>query len=353
MLARRASVKLLYNSKDISADITPYLEQLTFTDNTTSADDLQITLHDLTGVWKNGWYPAKGSTLKCTIITDDWIEEGKKQELYCGQFHIDEITAQGPNETITIKALSTPVGVTGESSKGAGMRHERKTKAWENTTLKTIAQEVADGSGFSLYYEFPQNPKIDRYTQKEQSDLAMLQTIAYHYGGMAKVSDKKLIIYDMAERQKAEPVATISGKVKRTPGQISKGDLSSWSFTSSCADQYSACIISYYDPVRKRTYQATAYDREAEAGQVLRISQRVESQADAEALAKSHLQKANLSRATGRISLPGNVLMSAGNNITVEGFGSFDGTYQIDSATHTVNSSGYKTDISIHRGEKK
>ena len=51
--------------------------------------------------------------------------------------------------------------------------------------------------------------------------------------------------------------------------------------------------------------------------------------------------------------MPGSVVMSAGNNIEVNGFGVFDGVYQIDRATHTLNSGGYRTDISIHRGAKK
>lgn len=40
MIARSVSLRLLYNSRDISADIAPFLESFTFTDSFNSADDL-------------------------------------------------------------------------------------------------------------------------------------------------------------------------------------------------------------------------------------------------------------------------------------------------------------------------
>ena len=104
--ARRAALKLLYDSKDISEDLAPFLKSFSFTDSFEAADDLQITLADPMALWRNGWFPDKGATLKATLHVADWTDEGDTAELYCGQFFIDEITAQGPESTVTIKARS-------------------------------------------------------------------------------------------------------------------------------------------------------------------------------------------------------------------------------------------------------
>ena len=95
--ARRASLRLLYDSKDISADLAPYLKSFSFTDSFEAADDLQITLADPMALWRNGWFPDKGATLKATLRVADWTDEGDAAELYCGQFFIDEIKLQSQN----------------------------------------------------------------------------------------------------------------------------------------------------------------------------------------------------------------------------------------------------------------
>ena len=83
-------------------------------------------------LWRNGWFPDKGATLRATLRVADWTDEGDTAELYCGQFFIDEITAQGPESTVTIKARSTPVGSKKESSGGDAMR-TKKTRACTRT----------------------------------------------------------------------------------------------------------------------------------------------------------------------------------------------------------------------------
>lgn len=358
MKARRASARLLYDTVNISKDIAPFLKSLTFSDNFEQADDLQVTLADPSGLWRTDWYPTKGAALEATILQSDWDEPGDTAELYCGQFFIDEITAQGPDETVTIKARSVPVGTKEEAAGGEIMRRD-KNRTWENTTLKTIAAQIADEAKLELHFKLAEDILYKSRKQEKMSDLAFLQRLGYEDGGdfRVKVSDKKLVIASAAELEKDPPVAAAERAAKedaaRVVGSTVKGQISSWSFTSSANQQYRACTVSYYDAEAKQTYRATVQADDQETGQTLILCQRAESQADAERIARARLRQATMGVVKGDLAMIGDIRMVAGVNIDVKGFGMFDGKYFIDSATHTVDGSGgYKTSLRIHRGQE-
>ena len=356
--ARRATLKLLYENKDISADLAPYLKSFSFTDNFEAADDLQITLADPMALWRNGWFPDKGETLKATLRVADWTEEGDTAELYCGQFFIDEITAQGPESTVTIKARSAPVGNRKNPSGGDAMR-TKKTRAWEATTLKTIAAQIAAEAKVTLYFNLAQDISYQRRDQKEQSDLAFLQRLGWEDGGdfRVKLTDKKLIIASQSDLEKTPSAVTVKppdGKGNDgSSAAAGPGRLSTWSFTSSANRQYRACKVSWYDARKKKKYAATVQAGEQETGQTLVVNERCESQADAQRIARARLKQANMATVKGSLSMIGDVRMSAGLNIDLSGFGVFDGKYFIDTATHTVDGSGYKTALTVHRGKER
>lgn len=356
--ARRAALKLLYDSTDISEDLAPFLKSFSFTDSFEAADDLQITLADPMALWRNGWFPDKGATLKATLRVADWTDEGDTAELYCGQFFIDEITAQGPESTVTIKARSTPVGSKKNASGGDAMR-TKKTRAWEATTLKTIAAQIAAEANVKLYFNLAQDISYQRRDQKEQSDLAFLQRLGWEDGGdfRVKLTDKKLIIASQADLEKAASAAKVKPPESGAKTAASAADmaarLSTWSFTSSANRQYRACKVSWYDARKKKNYSATVQAGTQETGQTLVVNQRCESQADAERIARSRLRSANMATVKGSLTMIGDVRMSAGLNIDLEGFGVFDGKYFIDTATHTVDGGGYKTSLQIHRGKDR
>lgn len=86
---------------------------------------------------------------------------------------------------------------------------------------------------------------------------------------------------------------------------------------------------------------------------VLEINQRVESQADAERLAKKKLAAANKREVTASIKLLGDIRFSATQNIELEDFGAFDGKYTIEKVTHSISGSGgFVTTLDLHMGNK-
>ena len=86
-----------------------------------------------------------------------------------------------------------------------------------------------------------------------------------------------------------------------------------------------------------------------DSGQVYVLKRRCTSLADAELLAKAKLRQLNARQLTGSLSMIGDPLMCAGSVIKLLGFGSFDGNFIIEKATHTMSNSGYVTSIDVRR----
>jgi phage protein D len=332
MQARRARLKLLYDNKDISADLVPYLLSFSYTDHASGkADDLQIRLEDRQGLWTGDWWPDKGATLKATLITEHWTEQDKTEELPLGMFEIDEIEGSSSPSTITIKALSVP--------ESASLRGEEKTKSWEAVTLSKIAGEIATNAGLSLFYDTDDDPEHDRIEQTEQSDLAFLQKTCEDAGLSLKVSDRQIVIFDDEKYEAMEPVMTI----KRGQSWIL-----SHSFSTSTRDVFSACKVSYYNARTKKTYSYTyTAPNKLATGKTLVINERARSIGNAEKLAKKKLRKQNRGETKMSFSLLGDIRLLAACTVKVEGYGRLDGKYFIEEATHS--GSGYKVKVDLRR----
>ncbi|MEX3614146.1 MAG: hypothetical protein VB141_10450 [Burkholderia gladioli] len=85
------TVTVQYQKKDITAAITPYLIDVTYTDRSDGeSDSVEITVEDTDRRWQNAWYPTHGDTLTVAI--------GYAGEtlLPCGVFEIDEIELDAP-----------------------------------------------------------------------------------------------------------------------------------------------------------------------------------------------------------------------------------------------------------------
>lgn len=164
--ARRAELILSYNGFDLSLDVAKDLLDFTYTDAPPGElDDLQINLQDRNNLWQSpDWMPLPGDSLKAEIRTHHWEKEGEVKKLPLGDFEVDSFQLTGAPDTVSIKGVSLGVG--------SSIRQEKRTKAWEKATLKTIAGEIAKRAGLKLSYNAPVNPTYDRLDQTEVSDLA-------------------------------------------------------------------------------------------------------------------------------------------------------------------------------------
>lgn len=90
-------------------------------------------------------------------------------------------------------------------------------------------------------------------------------------------------------------------------------------------------------------------DPNKESGAVLEVNQEVNSQAEAERLAKKKLREKNREEYTGSFNTIGQPFLCAGETVEMIGFGTFSGKYIITQAKHDLSSSGFVTSIEIRR----
>lgn len=373
---RKTRLVLSYNDTDITHDISNFIESFSFTERAKNgeSDDLSITVENTTGVWSNGWFPERGATLTAQIITENWNQPNDYYVLDCGSFEIDDLTDSGPTSTFTIGALS--VGIT------SSIRGESHSKAWENFKLSGLVDEIAERHGFSVFFDSDYDPVIDRFDQKNESDLEFLLKAAEYIGVNIRLSHGKIIVYQERLYDAKEVSLTLS---KNADGFISH------SFRASSADIYSACQVQFLDSKTGKlvTYQYTPDGRsgvigkdssksggevridpktrmvittagnksanekneitEPKVGKVLKINRRCSNLAEAENLAKSSLRGKNSREITGSLTYVGNLYLRAGLTIGISGFGVWDySTWVIEAVSHSWSvSSGLETSIEI------
>ena len=338
--ARRVALSVLFQGNNISKDLNNYLISCSYTDNSKdNADDLNITIDDREGQWLK-WLQAdtllnvKGAEIACVIVYKNYNDTGKEKVLDCGTFEVDTVNIDGPPQKLTFKASAI-------AAKNK-IRVEKKTKAWEGYSLKGIAAEIAANAGMVLMYESGYVPSYVRQVQDNISDILFLKTLCNNAGISIKITSKTIVLYDQAEYEQKAAVYEID----RT-----KGGFISYSFSTSTNDtSYEKCHVTYTDPKTKKVIEATYTAPNAkEDGQTLEIKDvKVSSKEEALKVAEKGLRQKNKGEYEASLSLPGNPDLVAGVNITLKGFGPFDGKYIINKATHSITG-GYKTEINATR----
>ncbi|ANY69727.1 late control protein [Paenibacillus sp. BIHB 4019] len=337
MQARRAEVLIIYNGKDISADLAESLMDLSYTDNPSGQlDDLQITLEDKDRKWQGDWSPTIGDSITASLRTISWDKQNEVKTFPLGTFGVDSATLNGPPDTVQIKALSLPAGTTA--------RHEIRSKAWEKVRLKTIAGDIAKRAELTLLYEAPDNPIYDRLEQTEQADMPFLLDLCTKEGIAVKVAAGKLVLFDESVYEQKSTVATLTRGTDNVIG-YSFG----WSVTEAA---YRAAQLVYTTGEGKKKTEVKAVFTPPGApasGPVLKLNESVSSEAEALRVAKNRLREENKNYGKASLQLPGDIRMAAGLTINIVGWGRYDGKYIIESATHSVGSGGYSTSIEIRK----
>lgn len=371
-------LRLLFTEagKSVSEDILPDLLSFTYDDKETNeADEISLTLKDPTGKWASKWKPDGGEVVRAYIASGT-VDGKKGRELFCGKFFVDSLRTSGSPRVFEMRAVSIPMNTP--------IRRKMVTKAWEKKTLKGIAQEIAAAAKVKLLFDSKEDPSYDRQDQKAESNLKFLSRLCEDAGLSIKVTDSQIVIFDQAFYEKKKPVKTLT---------LGVSDILSWDFESQQSETYKSCTISYRNPKEKKkgssgsyvtgdfsdidkkavavasdddydinadpkkkvnpavmTYTYTYTDPDAEEnGQEYQVKKRATSLSEAKRIAKATLRKLNLRKMTGSLSLVGDTSLVAGVVINLKGFGSFDGAFIIESASHSVSTSGYVTSLSVRR----
>lgn len=330
---RKAEVEIEYEGVNISQDIAPFFISLTYSDHGTGlADDLQITLSDREGKWKDPWMPEDGDKINASIVLHNWYSEGSKHVFKCGTFSVDTLGFTGPPDFLDIKAISL--------SPASRLKNEDKTKSWEKVTLSQISSSITSAAGMKLMFE-TDDVYYDRIDQTEESDIAFLSRLARNEGISIKVTNDTIVIFDDRKYESIEPVRTL------TRGE---SDIKSYSFDRSTVDvAYSSCEVSYFDDNTKTKITGTFRDPNVKNGPVLKINERVSSIAEATRKARSRLRQKNKEAQKATFVVMGDIALVQGVTVMIKGFGKFDAKYFVETATQTVGRSGYQTSIELRK----
>ncbi len=324
---------LTYQQRNITHDIAPHLTSLTYSDRLTGeSDEIEIELEDTEGKWNGAWYPGHGDSLSLGF---GWRGAGIRT---IGRFEIDEVEPSGPPSSVNIRALAT------------GIRAPVRTiehKAYENTTLDQVAEQIAQRQGMTLVGSIEPIP-LDRLTQQE-SDLEFLRNLADQYDYAFKITGDRLVFHRVSELAKGSPVASFTLK-----------QLEDYRIRDQIRDVPSKVSVKHHDPATKKM---VAYDvqngetvavpssvtKSTTSADTRKKRKRSASAAESKAQAQAEQAKANRARTAGSISMMGAPFLMSGNVIALTAAGKLTGHYLITGARHTFSRSGYRSTLEVCR----
>lgn len=328
-ITKQAIVKVIWNKKDITADISKYIVSITYTDHEEGfADDISITCDNSTNIWFEDWYPAEGDTIELFMGYQNRL-------INCGLFEVDEITLSGTPDTIEIKAISAGI------SKSL---RTKNSKAFENLTLRQIALYFANKHGFKLIdtsNSMLNQINLDRKTQEDKTDMLFLSELAKEYGFLFNIKGDKLIFISYFDLDNTDSIK-----------EIDKTDISNYSLTDKTSGIAKKGLIKQTDPKTGNTVQWEAVDIiETKKTDVELFKGTVKTKAEAEAKVKGGLWNKNKFKQHGSINgLEGEPSLIAGVNFDLTGFGLGSGKYHIVTSSHTISGGSiYTTDLEIRK----
>ncbi|ARD47570.1 phage late control D family protein [Sporosarcina sp. P33] len=314
---RRTRVLIEYQGVDITTELEDYLSNFVFSDNEGRADEIQIDLQDKRKRWQKPWLPGDGDIIKATIKTYNWNKRNEVLRLRCGTFYVDDVSFKGPPDSVSIKAVSVPFA--------AGGKDTKRSRAWEDVSLNTIAGDIAVASKLALIYDAP-NVYYDRVDQSKETDLGFLKRLAKKEGLSIKVTNDQLVVYHQLTYEKKKAVRTI------TRGD---SDVLSWDFSKSAAEkQYKKVEITYFDAAKKKKVKYTYDVPDVAEGPTLKLNRRAKTIAEAKRWAIIEARNKNKNGKVGKLTMAGAIDLVQGLTIDIKNFGAFDGKYIIESCSH-------------------
>ncbi|HWO57695.1 MAG TPA: Cro/Cl family transcriptional regulator [bacterium] len=316
--------KVIYNSRDITADITPYVTHLTYTDHEHGqSDEVEITAEDREHRWKSAWYPDVSAWLEVEIGYAD----GRR--LRCGSFELDEIEFDGVPDTVRIKALATIITPKLRTHRSAG---------YDGKTLKGIVEEVAARNGLTVRGDI-EPIALDRVTQNHEKDLPFLVRLAEDFGYAFSARGKFLDFHRVADLEAAAPALTYR-----------RLDLKHFTLREKAEATYPEARVSYLDPDLKKLIQDRDDRDGIKTGDTHALLKRAKERGIAKKKAESHLHLKDKRQIAGSITVVGDTRLVAGINLVLQGLYRLDGKYHVTDSSHRLDrQGGYESEAELYR----
>ena len=331
METRRTEARVTIAGKDITQDIKDYLKDVSYTDVLEGeSNTAQITLHDRERLFIADWFPKRGDTAEISLEKKFWSEGDESVDF--GLFEIDEIdnkvSSSGNTAAIKLNSIANK----------SELRSIDKSRSWEKVKLSKIAKDLADEAGMELFFD-AEDVEIERAEQKETSNLKFLHKLCKDKGLCLRVSNNQVIIFDAEKYEAKDAIATFT---------YGDDKIISFSGKATISKIYKSAHVKYQHGKQAEKIDYTYTDEEKAEGMTLEINKRVESPAEAEKLAKKELRKKNQDEIKVQLTVIGDFIYLAGQNIELEDFGFYSGKYIIEKATHSVGK-GYSCNLELRR----
>ncbi|WP_152042263.1 phage late control D family protein [Salinigranum salinum] len=223
---------------------------------------------------------------------------------------------------------------------GYGLIHEMtrgtRSRSWDDATDSDVAREIASDHGFTdLTVESTdlERPKI---IQQGQSDYSFLEGLAER--NYFELFARRDAFEFGPPRQRSEPIATLRY------GE----SLDSFSPTINRAEQVGTVVVRGWDPATREPIVGRAEHGESSAAGTRVLEIPVGSTEEANRIAEADLNRTLQGEVEGSAETVGLPEIQAGEWVRLEGTGErFTGNYYVESATHTLGASGYRTTFQI------
>lgn len=326
--ARRAEIEIIYEGKNITTPINEYIKSFAYDDIASGESDrIKISLHDISKKWMDEWMPSKCDRLSVKLVLKNWNSGNTVDELYCGEFELDDMSFSGRPLTCELGAVSIP--------RNEPFNSQLRTKTWESITIQEIAKEITERAGVGLHYEAEDIP-IEIIEQSGQTDCKFLYSLCADYGLAMKVYANKIILFDEENYENRPSVRTIN-----------ETDVTKWSYNSTVAGTYTGANIRFSDPNNEEEYMVSI----GGGSRILEINESTDNIKDAERKGIAKLNKENKKAVTMSITVKTDIRVLAGTCVNLNGFsGKIDGRYYVDKASISKSGNSVCTEkLVLHR----
>ena len=269
---------------------------------------------------------------------------------------------------------SERLAVKGRADYAATLRAEATLwyTAWRNkyfpSAKKVIHQARAASASMSSYAASLVD--VDRTTTRSKLDITTtwhMQDNETDLEYMGRLSKANGILFSVRGNVM---VFTSIYDVEAAPSYaiLTKPSIMSARFTDKQTKTYAGAEVEWHDPetaepIRSRyvmqepppsalpgSYQLFQSVNEFGTGEVLKVKERVETQAQADEVAKAAIHNSVSHQFEGEITVTGSPTYCAGINVEIQGFGFWDGKWAVTESRHTI-APDYTTILKIKRGK--
>lgn len=340
----RPAFVLLAGEKDITRAVLPFLVSISVVDDTGfGSDTLEIVLADQNGTLE---LPRRDSWLSLRMGYADGVMRD------FGKYAVDEVSAEGPPDVITIHAKAVPMAsgkaaprADGSMSPVGDSLHTQKKRDWPAGIFGAIVTKIIaenhslSTSAFTTDKTISQLALPTQY-QDNESDLAFLTRICRANGLICKIVDGHLIInrVSSAATDTGKPLPVIS---------IRPADVSNWRIVFGRNKPYASAVARYYDKKAGREIEVVVGSGEPTFRFQHLSADRDSAERDARARINALLE--GLSEVT--VNMPMNPTIIAEQPLDLAGFrDGLNGRWLSSRVEHRLSDAGATTAITAREG---